>query len=130
MSITDNLPATFGDAKDEVDLEKYPTAKALVQRCAEFFAEVQDLYVASCDLSQTLVLMKTGHQDRILKNILTQTTDPETHTMKILSSMCARASTRRKDGVLQLKSTARNTGDPELAFPSRRRGFSVSLPSI
>ncbi|KAK7211206.1 hypothetical protein V2G26_018384 [Clonostachys chloroleuca] len=43
MSITDNLPATFGDAKDEVDLEKYPTAKALVQRCAEFFAEVQDL---------------------------------------------------------------------------------------
>lgn len=45
MAIADALPATFGDAKEEVDLETFPTAKALVERCAEFFAEVQDLYV-------------------------------------------------------------------------------------
>jgi hypothetical protein len=28
----------------EVDLEKHPTAKALVERCKEFFAEVENLY--------------------------------------------------------------------------------------
>jgi len=31
----------------EVNLEEHPTAKALVQRCEEFFAEVQNLYVSS-----------------------------------------------------------------------------------
>ncbi|KAF7521267.1 hypothetical protein G7054_g12496 [Neopestalotiopsis clavispora] len=43
MSITSSLPATFGNANEEVDLERYPTAKVLVQRCAEFLSEVQNL---------------------------------------------------------------------------------------
>lgn len=29
----------------EVNLEEHPTAKALVERCTEFFAEVQNLCV-------------------------------------------------------------------------------------
>jgi hypothetical protein len=31
------------DGNTGVDLEKYPTAKALVERCIDFFTEVQDL---------------------------------------------------------------------------------------
>jgi hypothetical protein len=31
------------DGNEGVDLDKYPTAKALVERCRDFFAEVQDL---------------------------------------------------------------------------------------
>ena len=34
----------FQEDLSEVDLEKYPTAKALVERCKEFFAEVENLY--------------------------------------------------------------------------------------
>ena len=60
MSISDNLPSTFGDAKEEVDLDKYPTAKALVQRCAEFFDEIQDLYVVSVPSYLTLTLTTIG----------------------------------------------------------------------
>ena len=41
----EDLPATFSDEREEVDLDKYPTAKALVQRCSEFFTEVKNLYV-------------------------------------------------------------------------------------
>jgi hypothetical protein len=31
------------DGNTGVDLEKYPTAKALVERCKDFFAEIQNL---------------------------------------------------------------------------------------
>jgi hypothetical protein len=42
---TADLPTTFSDEREEVDLDKYPTAKALVQRCSEFFGEVKNLCV-------------------------------------------------------------------------------------
>ena len=32
-------------ANEEVDLDQHPNAKALVDRCREFFSEVEDLYV-------------------------------------------------------------------------------------
>ena len=38
------LQSTFNDEWEEVNLEKYPTAKALVTRCSDFFKEVQNLY--------------------------------------------------------------------------------------
>jgi hypothetical protein len=46
-----NMDASTTDKAAVLDLEAYPTAKKLVQRCHQFFAEVQDLYV---DLSPSL----------------------------------------------------------------------------
>ncbi|CAH0055900.1 unnamed protein product [Clonostachys solani] len=43
MSNARNLPTTFTDEREEVDLTKYPTAKALVERASEFFAEVKNM---------------------------------------------------------------------------------------
>lgn len=37
---------SYGGTTEEVDLEQYPNAKALVDRCKDFFAEVEDLYVS------------------------------------------------------------------------------------
>ena len=33
----------YGGNREDVDLEKYPTAKKLVEKCIEFFDEVQNL---------------------------------------------------------------------------------------
>jgi hypothetical protein len=34
---------SYEGTTEEVDLEKYPNAKALVETCKQFFHEVQDL---------------------------------------------------------------------------------------
>jgi len=35
---------SYGGTNEEVDLEQYPNAKALVERCKDFFAEIDDLW--------------------------------------------------------------------------------------
>lgn len=45
MSNVKDLPATFSDEREEVDLSKYPTAEALVERASQFFDEVKDMYI-------------------------------------------------------------------------------------
>lgn len=34
---------SYEGTNEEVDLERYPNAKALVERCSDFFAEIGDL---------------------------------------------------------------------------------------
>jgi len=39
---------SYGGTTEEVDLEQYPNAKALVERCKDFFAEIDDLWAYLC----------------------------------------------------------------------------------
>jgi hypothetical protein len=34
----------YGGNREDVDLDAYPTAKKLVEKCVEFFDKVQNLY--------------------------------------------------------------------------------------
>jgi hypothetical protein len=44
VPVNANMDASTTDKAAVLNLEAYPTAKKLVQRCYQFFAEVQDLY--------------------------------------------------------------------------------------
>lgn len=37
------MKMSYDGRSEEVDLEEYPNAKALVERCKDFFAETDDL---------------------------------------------------------------------------------------
>jgi hypothetical protein len=67
MSNVKNLPATFNDEREEVDLSKYPTAKALVERASEFFAEVKNLCVNNLTCSYRRLIIP-GPQGKTSKS--------------------------------------------------------------
>lgn len=69
-----NLQSTFTDQREEVDLEKYPTVKALVTRCSIFFREVQNLYDPAKPSAPSLTKFRTPGHD--LENYLNEKYEP------------------------------------------------------